>query len=131
MRAKRGFALATTMVVMVVVLALSNLLLVLATNTISFAKSQTKIFETNQQYFQITQNFADLELSEFLLDYADCTGEDLGNVAMIWDNDENYCLIITDNDTTVSLEIKDYFQTKTFGIIEKENGVITLWQLEN
>lgn len=131
MKAKKGFALATTLVVMVLVLALSNLLLILATSSNTFAKSQTTVFEKNQQIYQFTQNFANLNLTDFKSLYSDYTEENLENTTKLSDFNSKYCFVIIVVETLETLVVKNYEQTTTFATIQKENGLITAWEIQN
>jgi len=132
MKHKKGFALAATMVAMVVVLALSNLLLVLATTTNLFAKNQARLFENNAEIYQISQNFADFDITDFKTLYAEYEEEILNEeITVLYDNNYAFCLIITASDPLETLQIKSYNQTKTLAVIEKNSGQITVWEITN
>lgn len=129
MKNKKGFALASTMVAMVLVLALSNLLLVLATSTNAYAKTQITKFEKTEQIYQHTQNFVDLNIANFKLLYQNYIEEILDNTIKLSSVKDNFCFEITTTETVETLAVKNYYQTITFATVEKENGIVTSWNI--
>ena len=121
MKKKKGFALASTMAVMVLFLTLSGLVFTLATLNASSADKSKRDLMIRTETLQICQNFCDLPLQEFETtletDFTCFTVNDL----LVYEK-SNLRLEISEINSSVKLIIKE--DRKLLADITKTNEIV-------
>lgn len=124
MKTKKGFALAGTLAIMVVFLALSVLLFALVNFMMTNKKTAQKNLEIRTEVLQISQNFVDKNLQDFLAIYSDLPNSKLGNTTIF----DKQSLQIEVNDDLIDT-LKIFKNDKLLAEVLRQNNQIVKWQI--
>ena len=129
---KKGYTLATTLVVMVLVFAISSVMISLVAGQSRLGKQNAQIFETNLAVMQICSNFVNMPFDEFK-DYYQNLGYSatINNTQTTWFNpDKAHSIVVEENGQSEQLWVVQYSKNVSLANVQKSLGQVVSWTYE-
>ncbi|MGN1227229.1 MAG: hypothetical protein ACI4TX_01145 [Christensenellales bacterium] len=128
---KKGYVLATTLVMMIVIFAISGVVLTIVEAVASSVHLNTERMERRLMIEQISNDYANLPLNNFCDDYKSkgYVFEQDETTYKLYGNDYDLIIVVNVSGENCELfNLNEYKSNEKLAEIKKQNGAIILWQ---